>query len=171
MLPIVGILADHACRQALLECAIVNQIHDLRRLPIGRELELLHKVAKRGLAKLQASVVVPPIAILMHDPCAVTGFGNRQRIDPLPQRRLVALFSAGSSPVRAVYSRDRSAEYKKHGSQYGTKSNPSMESTHTAFTPSFTRLWVMQSSRLNMRLVMSALLTIVLARPRDRISA
>jgi hypothetical protein len=45
-----------------------------------------------------------------------------------------------------------------------------MESTHTAFTPSFTRLWVMQSSRLNMRLVMSALLTIVLARPLDRIS-
>ena len=83
MFPVLLVRPEHAQRQTLLECAVVDQVHYLIPFRLWCEVEFRNVVPKCSLPKLQASIVVAAVAILMCDPFAVARFRNSERVDPL----------------------------------------------------------------------------------------
>ena len=83
MLPVLSVGSEHARGEPPLEGTVIQQAHYFNRIGIRREIVLGHIISERGVAKLEASVVIAAIAIAVHDPFAVTGFGEFERIDPL----------------------------------------------------------------------------------------
>jgi hypothetical protein len=81
--PVFRALPEHAQSQTLLECAVVDQVHQLIPFGLWGEVEFRNEVAERSLAKLQASIVVAAVTVLMRDPFAVARFRDRERVDPL----------------------------------------------------------------------------------------
>src|SRR5216684_4114847 len=74
--PVFRVRPEHAQSQTLLECAVVDQVHHLIPFRVWDEVEFRDEVPECSLAKLQASIVVAPVAILMRDPFAVARFSN-----------------------------------------------------------------------------------------------
>src|SRR2546422_8051146 len=60
--PVFRVLPEHAQSQALLKCAVIDQVHHLTRFRVWGEVEFHNEVPKSSLAKLQASIVVAAVA-------------------------------------------------------------------------------------------------------------
>ncbi|HLN00777.1 MAG TPA: hypothetical protein VK335_15925 [Bryobacteraceae bacterium] len=171
MLPVLRVIEDHACSQAFLEGAIVDQVHDVA--PCGRwgETEFVNKGPKRLHPKLETPVIVSTIEILVDDTRSITRFRERQRIKPLLQgllsmrawgrcggyKRLIII--AGGTAVVSVHLQTLCPDDKNDRSrQSGAHSSRPMESSHVVLSAG-EAIMGYESTGLNMRLVIRALLT------------
>ncbi len=166
MLPVLRVIEDHACSQAFLEGAIVDQVHDVARCGRWGETESVNKGPKRLHSKLETPVVVSTIEILVDDMRSITGFRERQHIKPLFQDPLLTrvwgrcggcrcLFtSAGGTAIVSVHFRtwcpDNNDDRRR---QSGAHSSKTYWKFAMSCLPLVEAIMGYESTRLNMRLV------------------